>query len=158
QSQRTMYDHDTESYRARFAGFGWHAVAIDGHDMHAVLAAFEEAAKVGGKPVAIIARTMKGKGVSFIEDKDGWHGKPLKKGEELDKAIAEVRKNAPANGSKPSIAPPQPSTHPAKSASVGAMPAPSYKRDDQVATREAYGAALAKLGSVAPHVWVLDAD
>jgi transketolase len=156
QSQRTMYEHDTESYRARFAAFGWHALAIDGHDMEAIVAAFDEALRTKGKPVAIIARTLKGKGVSFIEDKDGWHGKPLKKGEELDKAIAEVRK-AGGNGAAPAVQLPAQSSV-SRPPSFSAMAAPAYKPDDQVATREAYGAALVKLGAAAPHVWVLDAD
>ncbi len=88
QSQRTMYEWDVEGYRKRFEAFGWHAVSIDGHDMGAIVAALHAAEAVKGRPVAIIARTLKGKGVSFLENKDGWHGKPLKKGEELDRAIA----------------------------------------------------------------------
>src|SRR5262249_54275316 len=100
--------------------------------------------------------TKKGKGVSFIEDKDGWHGKPLKKGEELDKAVAEVR--AAVNGAPaPSPQSPVPSSS-KKTTEWPAMAPPAYKADDQAATREAYGAALAKLGNVAPHVYELDAD
>jgi len=157
QSQRTMYGHDIESYRKRFADFGWQALAIDGHDMAAVVDALAQTGKAKDKPFAIIARTLKGKGVSFIEDKDGWHGKPLKKGEELDKAIAEVRKLATDT---PAPKPPAPLTNGDAKAQTwsGPMPAPAYKPEDQVATREAYGAGLAKLGTVAPHLYVLDAD
>lgn len=159
QSQRTMYGHDTESYRARFAAFGWQALAIDGHDPKAILAAF--AATVPGKPLAVIAATKKGKGVSFIEDKDGWHGKPLKKGDELERALAEVRQSAPAGADSASLAArierPAPAAVSA-AAAIGAMPPPAYDAGAEVATREAYGVALAKLGGVAPHVWVLDAD
>ncbi len=96
QSQRTMYGHDTAGYAARFAAFGWHATAIDGHDMAAIVRAFEEAAAVRDRPVAIVARTNKGQGVSTLADRDNWHGKALKKGAELDAALAEVRAAAPA--------------------------------------------------------------
>src|SRR5262249_55418638 len=74
QSQRTMYGHDTETYRRRFEAFGWHAVSIDGHDMAQIIDALDEAIKVTDRPAAIIAATKKGKGVSFVEDKNGWHG------------------------------------------------------------------------------------
>src|SRR5689334_18681428 len=90
QSQRTMYGHDVEVYRRRFEAFGWHALAIDGHDMKEIVAALDEAMSVKDKPVAIVARTLKGKGVSFVEDKEGWHGKAFKKGDEADRAIAEI--------------------------------------------------------------------
>ncbi|MEM0475944.1 MAG: transketolase, partial [Candidatus Norongarragalinales archaeon] len=60
-----------EKYRA----FGWHAIECDGHDVEALLRAFDEAARTKGKPTAIIARTVKGKGVSFMENMAEWHGK-----------------------------------------------------------------------------------
>jgi len=74
-----------EKYRA----FGWHAIVCDGHSIPSLLAAFEEAARTKGKPTVIIAKTVKGKGVSFMENQAGWHGRAPKK-EELDKAIAEL--------------------------------------------------------------------
>jgi len=74
-----MLGSHIESYQNRFAGFGWHTIVIDGHDLSEILTAFEEAKQVKGRPIAILARTKKGKGVSFLEDKEGWHGKPLKK-------------------------------------------------------------------------------
>ena len=95
QSQRTMYGFDVEGYAARFASFGWHAIPIDGHDMPSIVAAFEEASAVREQPVAIIARTKKGQGVSTLADKDNWHGKPVQKGADLEKAVAEVRAAAP---------------------------------------------------------------
>lgn len=158
QSQRTMYEWDVESYRKRFEAFGWHAVSIDGHDMGAIVDALHAAEVVKGRPVAIIARTLKGKGVSFLENKDGWHGKPLKKGEELDRAIAEVRQS---NGVDPGVADirrPERASAAAAPARRTAMAAPTYKLGDEVATREAYGTALAKLGDVDPRIVVLDGD
>ncbi len=155
QSQRTMYDHDTDVYQVRFAAFGWHTVTIDGHDMSAILAALDNAHSVKDRPTMIVARTLKGKGVSFLEDRDGWHGKPLKKGEELDKALSELS----LKGSTPTIRIASPSVAPPRSSFVSVpFPAPDYKLGEKVATRSAYGTALAKLGSVNLNVVVLDGD
>ena len=96
QSQATMHGADGEAYAKKFGGFGWHTVVIDGHNLERIVAAFAEAQNTKGQPTAIIALTKKGKGVSFIEDKDGWHGKPLKKGEEVEKALREL----PLNGAR----------------------------------------------------------
>ncbi|MCX8174801.1 MAG: transketolase [Candidatus Micrarchaeota archaeon] len=74
-----------EKYRA----FGWHVIECDGHDVEALLSAFEQAGRTKGKPTAIICRTVKGKGVSFMENLAGWHGKAPNK-EELGKALAEL--------------------------------------------------------------------
>ncbi|MFN8641414.1 MAG: transketolase [Candidatus Binatia bacterium] len=156
QSQRTMYGFDIAGYAARFAAFGWHAIPIDGHDMAAIVAAFEEAAAVRGRPVAIVARTKKGQGVSALADKDNWHGKPVPKGADLDQAVAEVRAAAP-----PVSLAAVTRRGPARQAATAApapMAAPAYAADAQVATREAYGTALAKLGAVDPAVTVIDAD
>lgn len=157
QSQRTMYGLDVEGYAARFAAFGWHAIPIDGHDMDAIVAAFDEAAAVRGKPVAIIARTKKGQGVSALADKDNWHGKPVPKGPDLDQAVAEVRAAAPPVTLAP-LSRRGPARHTAAAAARLPMAAPDYAAGAQVATREAYGTALAKLGAVDPAVAVIDAD
>src|SRR5499427_529525 len=90
QSRATMWRHDMEAIAARWRAFGWHAIVIDGHDMNAILDALGEARRTKGRPTMILARTIKGKGVSFVEGKDGWHGKAFKKGEEADRAIAEL--------------------------------------------------------------------
>lgn len=79
QSQPTMYEHDTAVFARRFASFGWHVLEVDGHDVDALLAAFASARATEGKPTAILARTFKGQGVSFLKDKDNWHGKPVPK-------------------------------------------------------------------------------
>src|SRR5215813_2676659 len=98
QSQQTMYGHHPEVYRSRFEAFGWHAVSIDGHDMEQIVAALDQAADVKDKPKMIVASTIKGKGISFTEDLNGWHGKALKKGEETDRALAELRSNDLSTG------------------------------------------------------------
>jgi transketolase len=156
QSQRTMYGFDIAGYAARFAAFGWHAIPIDGHDMDAIVAAFEEAGQVRGKPVAIIARTRKGQGVSTLADHDNWHGKAVKKGADLDAAVAEVRAVAPAVALRPVER--RGAARPAAAPAAPPMAPPAYAAGDQVATREAYGTALAKLGTVNPAVAVIDAD
>lgn len=155
QSQRTMYDHDVEVYRTRFAAFGWHAVAVDGHNLQEILAALDQAQTVKDRPTMIVAKTLKGKGVSFLEDKEGWHGKPLKKGDELDKALLELPLNG--SGGAVHVTAPQATVAPTSS-TTAPFPAPGYQLGDKVATRTAYGTALAKLGSVNPLVVALDGD
>ena len=90
QSRATQWNHHLDAFVSRYRAFGWNAVAIDGHDMSAILKALADARATKGKPTMIVAGTLKGKGISFIEGKDGWHGKALKKGEEMDKGIAEL--------------------------------------------------------------------
>src|SRR4029453_18438497 len=80
QSGPTMYQHDLSVYEARFRAFGWEVAEVDGHDVPAVRAAFARARANRGRPFAVIARTVKGKGVSFVGDKGGWRGKAVKKG------------------------------------------------------------------------------
>lgn len=89
QSQQTAVAHNVETYRRRFEAFGWGAIVIDGHSLNEIDAAFQKALIYQGGPTVIIAKTIKGKGVSFLEDKDGWHGKSLSK-EDLDKAQSEL--------------------------------------------------------------------
>src|SRR4030095_7565472 len=91
QSQPTQWEHDLNAYATRWSAFGWHTISIDGHDLPAVLDALEQARRTRARPTVILARTVKGKGISFIEGKGGWHGKPLKKGEEADRALAELQ-------------------------------------------------------------------
>lgn len=89
QSTATAYEYHTEIYQRRFDAFGWSTLVINGHDYSEIDAAYEKAMIHQDAPVAIIAKTIKGKGVSFLEDKNGWHGKALSK-EELSKALAEL--------------------------------------------------------------------
>src|SRR5438034_5694088 len=96
----TMWPHDMHQFARRWRAFGWLAMVIDGHVLGAILDAYAEARRTKGQPTMILARTVKGKGVSFVEGKDGWHGKAFKKGEELDRALAELdtqRMPAPPN-------------------------------------------------------------
>jgi transketolase len=153
----SIWDHDIKAYVDRWQAFGWHVIAIDGHDMDAILRAFDEARATKGKPTMIVAKTIKGKGISFVEGKNGWHGKPLKKGEEADRAIAEleaqfVPEELPAAQPRPRSVPRPPARTPAP------LSPPSYALGDKVATREAYGSALVRLGANDERVVALDAD
>jgi len=106
QSQPTPWDHDMEALAGRWRAFGWHTLIIDGHDIVAVTDALDAARGIHGRPTMILARTLKGKGVSAFEGKPGWHGKPLKKGAELDAALRELEAQfvpEDANGSEPEL-------------------------------------------------------
>ena len=72
-----MVGWDLDRYVRRAEAFGWHAIAIDGHDVEAIAAAYDEAVATTGKPTVIVAQTKKGKGVKAVEDQPGKHGKPL---------------------------------------------------------------------------------
>lgn len=160
QSRPTMWQHDLDQLARRWRACGWHAITLDGHDLNAILDAYAEARRTTGRPTMILARTIKGKGVSFVEGKDGWHGKPFKKGEELERAIAELEKQfvpAPAGVNLPQqIA--KPASRPADPPSPKPVAPPAYKAGQMVATREAYGTALTKLGEADIRVVALDAD
>jgi transketolase len=160
QSGPTMWQHDMEAIARRWRAFGWHAIVIDGHDFDAILDAYAEARRTKGQPTMILARTIKGKGVSFVEGKDGWHGKAFKKGEELDRALAELEKQfAPAPPGVNLVQQiPKPAARPRPVDSPRPVAPPAYKLGEEVATREAYGVALAKLGEVDARVVALDAD
>jgi transketolase len=73
----------------KYAAFGWEVLHVDGHDMKQLVEAFDKAKTVVGKPVVILADTVKGKGVSFMENVAGWHGKPPNR-EELTASLKEL--------------------------------------------------------------------
>ena len=155
QSGRTMHGHDIDAIAAVWRAFGWNALGIDGHDINAIVGAFETARKTADRPTVLLARTLKGKGVSFIEDHEGWHGKAVKKGAELDKALAEVgdppmdlRIEARTRGDAP-----------ARPQGSGQKPeAPPYKLGEEIATREVIGDTLVRMGKVDPRIVALDAE
>jgi transketolase len=90
QSGETMFGHNVEAYVERFKAFGFDVRSIDGHDFAEIDQSFQHAiSNRDGRPIAIVAKTMKGRGISFLENKDGWHGKALKP-EELQKALGEL--------------------------------------------------------------------
>src|SRR6266403_1887371 len=89
QSRETMYGHDVKAFAKRIGSFGWHVITVDGHSLKQIQAGFKKAEKIKDAPVMIIAKTLKGKGISLLEDKPNWHGKPLNK-EALQTALEEL--------------------------------------------------------------------
>lgn len=153
QRGETMHGHDLGVYDRKLAAFGWNTVLLDGHDQGQVLAAYAAAAATKGRPTAIIARTLKGKGVSFIENVNGWHGKPLPKAD-LPRALAEL---GPVDLDMILPIAPPPGLAPAGTAAF-AVPPPSYDPQKTYATRKAYGDALARLAPGHPEMVVLDGE
>ena len=162
QSRPTIWQHDLGALGRRWTGFGWHVIQIDGHAFDQILDALAEARTVSGRPTMILARTFKGRGVSFVEDKDGWHGKAFKAGEEEQRAIAELEATlhevAPDAIETLAAAIPRPEQADPAPAPRPDVPPPTYKRGDLVATREAYGTALARIGQIDARIVALDAD
>ncbi len=154
QSEATAFGHNLAVYRDRFKAFGWRVEDIDGHDI-------EEIAEVLGgiglddKPLVLIAKTYKGAGVSFLQDHDSWHGKPLSK-EEAARAVAEL---LPTSKTGLGVAIPAPTALPApNNAAPASYPSIHYTLGDKIATREAYGAALVRLGDADQRIVALDGD
>ena len=147
----TQHEWDLEVYRRRAEAFGWHAITVDGHDVHEIDAAYAEAVETGGRPTVIIARTLKGKGVSAVEDQPGRHGKAI---DDVDAAIAEL---GGPTGATVSVAVPTGSDKPHTFETNGAQ-LPTWDLGEKVATRAAYGTALAALGSMRADVVALDGE
>lgn len=156
QSRETMLGHDVLRYQKRISSFGWETILTDGYDFPQIIRAFKKALEVKDKPVMIIAKTLKGKGVSFLEDKEGWHGKALKE-EELEKALNEL---GPIDKkSKGSIS--RPKNIKAQISNVQSIPKTSnvkHKFGEMVATRKAYGNALVRIYPKYPNMVVMDGE
>ncbi|CAN5631529.1 transketolase [soil metagenome] len=154
QRGETMHGWDGDVYARRAEAFGWRAIKIDGHNFDQIDDAYRQALESSGQPVLIVARTKKGKGVSFMEDVNGFHGKPTDDDqtrqalEELGGIVTDVRVE---------VAEP-PAGSPALSMERGSLNLPTYGPDDQVPTRRAYGDALKALGDAYPDVVALDGE
>ncbi|HEX3958525.1 MAG TPA: transketolase, partial [Trebonia sp.] len=148
----TRHGWDTGAYARRFQAFGWHTVEIDGHDIAAIDRAYAEAEDHTTGPTVILARTRKGRGVAAVEDREGAHGKPVP---DEAQAIAELggERNITIRVQQPDLEHHKPRTF----AVTGATP-PAYEPGATVATRTAFGEALAALGAVRPDVVVLDGE
>lgn len=83
---------NTQPLLDKFEAFGWHVIEVDGHNLSKILKAFESAKKIEDMPVAILAQTVKGKGVSFMENKAEWHGKAPTH-EEMVRALSDLGEN-----------------------------------------------------------------
>ena len=150
QRGETMRGWDTESYARRARAFGWHAIEIDGHDVEQIDRAYTEASATKGKPTVVVARTLKGRGVSSVENKDGFHGKAL------DEAAAAVEELGGIRRMSVEVRPPRRGRAP-KTVSEPFV-APTYPVGSSVATRRGYGDALAALGAARSNVVALDAE
>jgi transketolase len=147
----TRHGWDTGAYAARLRAFGWQAIEIDGHDVSAIDQAYAQAVRTKGQPTAILARTKKGRGVSAVEDKEGMHGKPVP---DQDEAISEL---GGLRNERVHVQPPESEQKP-HAFPAGKLDLPEYKPGDQIATRTAFGQALAAVGTAKPRVVVLDGE
>ena len=159
---------DTAAYAERAMAFGARTIEIDGHDLSVIDHALDEAAShvAGDKPTVIIAKTIKGKGFSEVENSPDWHGKPFPP-DMADRAIAELGgvRNLVIRGARPEPAEPGPALeHPStlpQQPGAAEQPSkewPAYKAGEKVATRKAYGDALVALGARDPRVVALDGE
>ncbi len=147
----TMHEWDLNSYANRARAFGWKAIEIDGHDYGEIDRAYAEAIETHGQPTAIVARTIKGKGVKEVENKEGWHGKALDHPDEAIEELGGIRNEViqvpkPEGDGEPHVF------------ETGDLELPRYDEGDEVATRKAYGDALAALGSANGKVVAVDGE
>jgi transketolase len=155
QSGPTMLQHRMEVYRTRWEAFGWQALVVDGHDIPALLDAYDTAERTTDRPTVILAHTIKGKGFPGIEDKEGWHGKAFDPAT-AERMIAAVE--AGRHGSAETWSPRLPPPAVPLPAPTGTLGPPPYAVGQKVATRKAFGDALAALASLDPRVYALDGD
>jgi transketolase len=153
QRGETMYGYNLEAYADRISAFGWRTIVVDGHSFPEILSAYDEATEAEGRPVMIIAKTVKGKGVSFVENKNGLHGKPLSE-DDLKKALeelGEVNKSARGRIEAPEDRRPV-------QREAGEMGDLEYEAGSDVATRTAYGNALNRIYPAFPGLVSLDGE
>ena len=150
QRGETMVGWDVDTYVARAEAFGWNAVEVDGHDLHAIDEAFARATSTTGTPTVVVARTLKGKGVKAVEDQNGFHGKPL---DDPDAAIEEL-----GGVTDVRVEIPKPEATASERPAAGRLDLPRYELGEEVATRKAYGDALAAVGAAHPDVVSVDGE
>ncbi|XP_044856533.1 transketolase-like protein 2 [Mauremys mutica] len=156
QSEAAPLGHDMDVYRRRCEAFGWNTDVVDGHAVEELDEALRQAAQVKGKPTAILAKTYKGRGVPGVEDAENWHGKPMPK-DKVESIIGAIQSRIQTH----EVLVPQRPIEDVPQISIAGicMPSPpEYALGDKVATRKAYGVALAKLGAASERVVALDGD
>jgi len=153
QRGETMYGHDLSAYKKRIASFGWKTIVINGHSIKEIRSAYRRAVHSQGSPVMIIAQTVKGKGVSFLEDRNGWHGKPVPK-DDIGKALQEI------GAVDTSLRAPVSLPEDIRTEKKISLPAEKmkYEKGEPFPTRKAYGKALVRLFPQFPDIVVLDAE
>ncbi|KAF7285706.1 transketolase-like protein 2 [Rhynchophorus ferrugineus] len=157
QSEPTTLGHNLNLYKARLEAFGWNAIVVDGHNVEALVKAFDVAATTKNKPTALIAKTYKGRDFPGIEDKENWHGKAL--GKETERVLGHLRGLLKNQGQlkytipKPLTVAPQ-----VNITNIQLSSPPNYKLGEALATRQSYGTALVKIAQSNPRVIALDGD
>ena len=150
QRGETMVGRDLDVYVERARAFGWHAIAIDGHDVGEIDRAYAHVLETTDKPTLVVARTVKGKGVKAVEDENGFHGKPLDDPEEAIEELGGLRQIR-IEVAKPDAV--EPHRFPTRKLEL-----PRYELGSEIATRKAYGEALAALGSARGDIVALDGE
>lgn len=153
QRGETMLGHKVAEYQKRLQAFGWEIITVDGHNLSQILKAYDKALKTKGQPVAIIAKTLKGKGVKMVENKEGWHGKSLsaEMAEKAIKALGGIDFTCRGEMAKPKKAV-------LKIEKAKLIPSINYKIGEKKSVREAYGETLVALAQKYPSLIVLDAE
>lgn len=147
----TRHGHDLDAYACRFQAFGWHTIEVDGHEVDAIDRAYGEAESTKGQPTAILARTLKGKGVADVEDREGLHGKPLKNADDAIEELGGVR-DLRVQVHEP------PAARMLHAVRAGHLELPRWDTGEEVATRDAYGQALTALGTGRGDIVALDGE
>src|SRR5215208_575568 len=155
QTRETMDGWHGDHYAARARAFGWHAIQINGHEPEEVDRAYAEALEQEDRPTLIVAQTKKGRGVSFLEDVDGMHGKPVKPDDEA-RALEELgdSNNLVVEVHKPDSGGGETFT----AGLTGELELPTWEIGDSEATRNAYGAALKAIGAAREDVVAMDGE
>ncbi|XP_036415458.1 transketolase isoform X2 [Colossoma macropomum] len=154
QSEPAPLQHHVEKYQRRCEAFGWHAIIVDGHSVEELCKALTQPRH---QPTAIIAKTIKGKGIPVAEDKMGWHAKVLPK-DMAESVIRDLQSRILNSNKRLYPATPTEDAPPVSLRNARMPSAPSYKLGEKVATRKAYGMALAKLGRYNERVVAMDVD
>lgn len=172
QSTETLFGHHIQQYTHVLNGFGWHTISVDGHDIQQLMNSFDEARSVKDKPVMIVAKTLKGYGIDLVQDKENFHGKPFSQ-ENLETVLSQLKARfayaaAYTSSTDWHPTPPQKSLHDASNEktilstdqipTVITLPEPTYTQEKPIATRHAYGEAIAALGTVFENMVSLDAE
>ncbi|MFZ3386707.1 MAG: transketolase [Candidatus Hydromicrobium sp.] len=152
QRGETMYGWDIKAYERRISSFGWETITVDGHNIKEIADAYKNVLSVRGRPTMIIAKTIKGKGVSLLEDKDGWHGKAISE-EQMDTALRELG-NVDKSIRGEILNPEEVNIPEEEIEEYDKIPMESGK----IATRKAYGNTLVNIFSKYPQIVVLDAE
>jgi transketolase len=161
-----MLGHDVGVLAARVSAFGWEAITIDGHNYFEIQQAYKKALVAKDRPVMVIAKTLKGKGVSLIEDKEGWHGKALSS-EQLASALEEMGEVDLGLRVTLSLSRAKSKEQRAEISSESREQRAELNSESRIqhvefsgliATRKAYGLALTQLAQHDPRVVVLDAE